>query len=195
MIRKKHVVSKPTLHIIIASTRPGRVGPVIAKWFEQAAITHGKFAVKLVDLADFALPVYDEPNHPKQQNYQQEHTKRWSASVASADAFVFVMPEYNFNATPALVNSLNYLYAEWNYKPASFVSYAFVSGGLRAVESIKPLLTTLKVVPLVEQVVVPMFAQHIKDGIFKPTEIHTQSANQALDELHRWTAALAGLRK
>ncbi|MFT3803964.1 MAG: NAD(P)H-dependent oxidoreductase [Burkholderiaceae bacterium] len=187
-------MSKPKLHIIIASTRPGRVGPTIAKWFHQAAVAHAGFDVELVDLAAFDLPVYDEPNHPRLQKYEHEHTKRWSASVRAADAFVFVIPEYNFNAPPALINALNYVYAEWNYKPASFVSYGFVSGGLRSVESVKPLLTTLKVVPLVEQVVVPVFPQHVKDGEFVPSELHGQSATQALDELLRWSTALSGLR-
>jgi len=187
-------MSKPRLHIIIASTRPGRVGPTIAQWFLEAATQHGQFEPVLVDLADFNLPVFDEPNHPRMQNYVHEHTQRWAASVAAADAFVFVTPEYNFNAPPSLVNALTYLVKEWAYKPASFVSYAFVSGGLRAVESIKPLLMTLKVVPLVEQVVVPMFPQSIKDGQFVASEMHQQSANQALDELLRWAVALKPMR-
>ncbi|MCP1632705.1 NADPH-dependent FMN reductase [Kerstersia gyiorum] len=142
--------AKPRLHIIVSSTRPGRVGPKIAAWFQQFAAEHGGFDAHLVDLADFELPVYDEPNHPRMQNYQHEHTRRWAASVAAADAFVFVTPEYNFTAPPALFNALQYVYNEWNYKPASFVSYAYASGGLRAVQEVKTLLTSLKIVPLVE---------------------------------------------
>ena len=188
-------MSKPRLNVVIASTRPGRVGPQIAKWFEQATSAHGKFDVQLVDLAEFNLPVYDEPNHPRMQQYQHEHTKKWSESVKSGDAFVFVVPEYNFNAPPSLVNALNYLYNEWNYKPAGFVSYAFVSGGLRSVESIKPLLNALKVVPLTEQVVVPMFPQHLQEGKFVPNDMQKDSANQMLEELLRWTNALSTLRQ
>ena len=33
--------------------------------------------------------------------------------------------------SPALLNALNYVYVEWNYKPAAFVSYGGVSGGRR----------------------------------------------------------------
>lgn len=186
---------KPRLNIIIASTRPGRVGPVFAQWLHQFALEHGKFEPVLVDLADFNLPVYDEPNHPRMQNYQHEHTRRWSESVKSADAYVFVTPEYNFNPPPSLLNALQYVYNEWNYKPATFLSYAFVSGGLRAVQELKPLLTTLKVVPLVEQIAVPMYPQSLgEDGKFAPNEMHVQSATAALDELLRWTTALSGLR-
>ncbi|WP_370653660.1 NADPH-dependent FMN reductase, partial [Phenylobacterium sp.] len=49
------------LNIIVCSTRPGRVGISIGRWFETYAKAHGGFEVELVDLADFDLPVYDEP--------------------------------------------------------------------------------------------------------------------------------------
>jgi len=187
--------AKPRLNVIIASTRPGRVGPAFAQWFAEAAQAHGQFDVQLVDLAEFKLPVFDEPNHPRMQKYTHEHTRKWAASVDSADAFVFVTPEYNFNAPPSLLNALQYLVKEWNYKPASFVSYGFASGGLRAVQEIKTLLTTLKIVPLNEQVMVQNFPQTLgEDGKFKPSELHTDSAKAALDELLRYTNALKPLR-
>src|SRR3546814_20107434 len=61
------------------------------------------------------------------------------------------------------MNALNYVYTEWNYKPAAFVSYGGVSGGIRAVQLTKPVLCTLKLVPILEQVLVPMVAQQLKD--------------------------------
>lgn len=74
------------LHIIICSTLPGRVGPSIARWFHEFAVRHGKFEAVLVDLADFNLQVFDEPEHPALQHYCHEHTKKWAASVNAADA-------------------------------------------------------------------------------------------------------------
>lgn len=186
---------KPSLHVVIASTRPGRVGPAVARWFQDFATRHGQFDVKLIDLLDFKLPVYDESNHPVMQQYEQPHTKAWSASVNSADAFVFVTPEYNYNPTPALVNALNYVYREWNYKACGFVSYGGVSGGLRAVQMAKQLVTTLKMMPMVEGVMVPMVGQSLDaSGAFLANEHVEQSATQMLDELLKWTGALASLR-
>lgn len=66
------------LQTVICSTRPGRIGPSVAKWFNDFAGQQGSFDSELVDIADYHLPVYDEPNHPRQQDYQQEHTKAWS---------------------------------------------------------------------------------------------------------------------
>jgi len=83
--------SRPYLQIIIASTRPHRVGASIARWFESLAQRHGSFDVELVDLAAVNLPLLDEPEQPSKMNYQLEHTRRWSAIVSRADAFVFVV--------------------------------------------------------------------------------------------------------
>jgi NAD(P)H-dependent FMN reductase len=56
------------------------------------------------------------------QKYEKEHTKVWSASVAAANAYAFVTPEYNYGPPPFFINALNYIYQEWNYKSYGFVS-------------------------------------------------------------------------
>jgi NAD(P)H-dependent FMN reductase len=186
----------PKLQVIICSTRPTRVGPAVARWFADFARQHAKFATTLVDLADFNLPIYDEPNHPSTQKYEKDHTKRWSASVADADAYVFVTPEYNFGPPPSFINALNYVYREWNYKPCGFVSYGGVSGGLRAVQLEKQLVTTLKMMPMVEGVAIPMVAKLIDESRkFIPNDLITASANSLLDELFRWAEGLKAMRE
>lgn len=188
-------MASPELHIIICSTRPGRVGPSVARWFHEFADQHGGFDTKLIDLADFNLPIYDEPVHPRFQQYEHEHTKRWSASVAAADAYIFVTPEYNYNPPPPFVNALNYVYREWNCKPCGFVSYGGVSGGMRAVQTEKLLVTTLKMMPMMEGVVVPMVNSHISEsGVFSSNELIDKSAQTLLDELLRWADGLKAMR-
>jgi NAD(P)H-dependent FMN reductase len=105
-----------------------------------------------------------------------------------------VTPEYNFGPTPALLNALNYVYSEWNYKPAAFVSYGGVSGGMRAVQVTKLTLTTLKIVPVLEAVTIPQVSHRVKDGRFEAEEIHVKSAETMLTELHRWAEALKPMR-
>jgi NAD(P)H-dependent FMN reductase len=188
------MIMAPRLNVIVASTRPGRVGLPVAKWFHGAALQNGSFDVHFVDLLDFALPVYDEPHHPRLQKYTHEHTRRWSESVGAADAFVFVTPEYNYGVCPSLVNALNYVYLEWNYKPCAFVSYGGISGGLRAVQMTKQIVTTMRMMPIFEAVVVPMVAQQLKDGVFIPNDLQKQAANEMLAELRKCAVALAPLR-
>jgi NAD(P)H-dependent FMN reductase len=185
----------PILDVVIASTRPGRVGLPIGTWFHAFAQKHGKFEARLVDLAEVNLPLLDEPNHPRFGNYTQPHTKAWSALVAAADAFVFVVPEYNYSAPPALLNALDFLYKEWLYKPAGFVSYGGPVGGARSVAMTKQTVTALKMMPMFEGVGIPLVTQHVKDGVFTPTEQHEKAATTMLDELLRWADALAVLRR
>jgi NAD(P)H-dependent FMN reductase len=184
------------LQVIVASTRDERKGPLIAEWFMGQARAHGQFDVELVDLREVGLPLFDEPRHPRLQQYEHEHTRRWSEVVQRADAFVFVTPEYNFSTPPSLVNALDYLVKEWAYKPAGFVSYGGVSAGLRGVQMSKQLVGALRMIPVVEAVAIPMFPQHIDaaTGVFDPGAVQAQAATAMLDELLKLANALKPLR-
>jgi NAD(P)H-dependent FMN reductase len=185
----------PKLHVILASTRPGRAGEPIADWFVERAIAHGAFDVELVDLADVALPFMDEPNHPRLRRYTHEHTKAWSARVDGADAFVFVTPEYNYGLTAPLKNAIDYLHFEWQHKPVGFVSYGGVAAGTRAVQMLKQVVTTLKMLPLFEAVNIPFHTQFIDDeGRMAPNETMIKAADAMLDELVLTEAMLAPRR-
>lgn len=183
------------LHTVISSTRPGRVGPVIGRWFHDFAIRHGGLEPKLIDLADFNLPLYDEPHHPMRRDYQHDHTRRWSASVNDADAVVFVLPEYNFSPPPSFVNAVDYLFWEWQYKPVGFVSYGGVSGGLRAAQAARLTMSTLKAMPVPEGVALPNVFQQIDAGKFTANNLNEQGAAAMLNEMHKWSQALTPLRE
>lgn len=184
----------PKLHIIVGSTRPGRIGPAIASWFQEFAVGHGQFEPRLVDLAEVNLPIFDEPEHPMRRQYTKEHTKRWSQTVKQADAVVFVTPEYNFTPPPALVNAIDYLSLEWQYMPAGVVSYGGVSGGLRSAQALRLMVSTLKMMPVPEGVALPNVFAQLGDGKFHANDLNTQGAMAMLNEMRKWTDALSGLR-
>ncbi|BBB02091.1 putative reductase [Actinacidiphila reveromycinica] len=184
------------LGIIVASTRPGRLGLPIAQWFEGEARAHGGFdEVDLIDLAEVALPFMDEPEHPRLARYTHQHTRDWSARIAGADALVFVMPEYNYGYNAELKNAIDYLHNEWLYKPVGFVSYGGVSAGTRAVQMVKQVVTTLKMTPVFDGVSIPFVRQFIdEESKVRPNETMVASAKAMLDELVRVEAALRPLR-
>lgn len=182
------------LGVIVASVREGRAGGAVADWFTGVAKAHAGFEVDVLDLKVWDLPLLSEPNHPRLGKYTQDKTKQWSAAVAACDAFAIVTPEYNFGAPPALINALDHLYVEWGYKAAGFVSYGGVSGGLRSVQHTKTMLTTFKIVPMVEAVAIPFIGKLVDAGTFRADEKHDTSARVMLDELLRWTKALNALR-
>ncbi len=182
------------LGVVICSTRPGRQGAIVAKWAFEHARAHQAFESELVDLADFNLPVLDEPHHPRLKNYTKEHTRAWSAKVAALDAFVFVSPEYDFSMCASLLNALQFLFVEWHNKACAFVSYGGVSGGLRGVQMAKQVVTSLSMMPIAEGVANPLFNKHIVDGVYAPGETQDKSAVTMLDSLAKWSAALKPMR-
>jgi NAD(P)H-dependent FMN reductase len=184
------------LNIIIGSTRPGRKGPSIASWIETAAEMYSEFEVELIDLAEVNLPFLNEPNHPMIQKYEHELTMDWSKRINSADAFIIVTPEYNYSYTAPVKNALDYLYKEWNYKPVAFVSYGGVAGGTRAVQSLRLVVTALKMVPINESVNIPFFTKYIdNEGIFRPEEELGKCAEVMFVELLKWTKELKSMRE
>ena len=184
----------PKLTIVIASLREGRGAEAVARWFIDRARQHGKFEVQVADLKELKLPLLDEPHHPRLKKYVHDTTKRWSAIVDGSDAFVFVSAEYNYSTPPALVNALDTVYHEWTYKPVGFVTYGGISGGLRAMQMTRTMVTAFKMMPMVEAVNIPFYAQQVHDGVFKANETQEKAVPVMLDELLRWAEALKVLR-
>jgi len=138
----------------------------------------------------------DEPRHPRLQQYAHQHTRDWSTTVSRADAFVFVTPEYNHSFPAALKNALDFLSMEWADKPVGLASYGGVSAGLRAATALKPVLAALRMVPVVEAVSIPFFAEHITaDDEFVPTAQIEAGGKAMLDELMRLATVLRDLRE
>jgi NAD(P)H-dependent FMN reductase len=188
-------VAKPVLQIIIGSTRPGRVGSAVADWITDRARSRDDFDVQVADLAVLNLPIFDEPSHPRLRQYVNQHTKDWSEIVDRSDAFVFVIPEYNYGINAATKNAIDYLHHEWLNKPAGIVSYGGVAAGTRAAQMLKQVMSALKIVPVAESVNIPFVAEKLdQDGRLKPNEIMEQAATAMLGELARWAGALRQLR-
>lgn len=174
----------PRLHVILASTRPGRAGEPIAGWFAERARAHGAFDVELIDLAEVALPFFDEPAHPRLRRYEHDHTKAWSARIDAADAFAFVTPEYNHGYPATLKNAIDFLHFEWQHKPVGFVSYGGVAAGTRAVQQLKQVVVTLKMLPLFEAVSIPFHTQLLdEEGRVQANETMEAATGAMLDEL------------
>ncbi len=184
------------LKVISSTVRPGRKGPIVAKWIAERAKSHGSFNVELLDLGEVNLPLMNEPKHPSQKQYEHAHTKKWSAKIEEADAFIFVTAEYDFNYPAPLRNALEYLVQEWAYKAAGIVSYGGVSAGTRAANNLKSDLSVFKMVPITEMVNFPFFAQNINDNQeLEANEISEKAAQTMLNEIVRWTKGLKVIRE
>jgi NAD(P)H-dependent FMN reductase len=190
--------------LIVGSTRPGRRGVAVARWAEQVAARHpavraGGAEVEVIDLAEQALPLLDEPVPAMFGDYRQPHTRRWSARVAACDAFVFVTPEYNHSIPAALKNAVDYLYAEWNDKVAGLVSYG-VDGGNRAADQLRLILAEVRAMVVPTQVALTIFTDFdfsgsdpgdpTAPGVIAPAEGRAESLSTMLTEILAWSPAV-----
>src|SRR3954466_3075685 len=180
--------------IILGSTRPGRNGEAVAKWAHDIAAKRSDAEYELVDIADFNLPLLDEPVPPSMGQYSKEHTKRWAQKIASFDGFVFVTPEYNHGTSGALKNAIDFLFAEWNNKAAGFVSYGSANG-VRAVESLRLVMGEIMVADIRNQVQLSLFTDFENFSTFKPDPRHDAEVTAMLDQLISWAGALKRVRE
>ena len=179
--------------VVIASSRPQRVGPTVADWVMLAAGTRSGATYELVDLADEDLPNLDEPEPASTGNYTKAHTRAWSEKVTSYDGFVFVTAEYNHGIPGQLKNALDFLYDEWADKAAGIVSYGSSSAGSRAAESLKPLLSALGIAVVREQLMVSI-GDDMEDGEMAPRAPMAEKLNGVLCSVERWAGVMRQLR-
>ncbi|CAO3617228.1 unnamed protein product [Mucor hiemalis] len=118
----------------MGSTRPGRIGPVITKWVQSFITTSPSLDFEIVDLAEWDLPLYNEPGMPRKGEYVHEKTKLWSKKINAMDGFIFITPQYNFGYPAVLKNAIDYLFNEWTQKPTMVISYANRGGGKAAAQ-------------------------------------------------------------
>lgn len=179
--------------IVTGSTRPNRNNIAVARWVLQLAATRHDAAFELVDIADYRLPLLDEPQPPFLGGYAHAHTLRWAAKIDSFDGYVFVTPEYNHGISGALKNAIDFLYAEWMNKACGFVGYGG-TGAVRAVEHLRLVMGNLMVADVTPQVALSLTSDFENASVFKPRQFHEGEVHAMLDEVIAWSRALASLR-
>ena len=182
------------LMVLVGSVRPNRIGLPIGRWVADRIAATSDFEIDFADLGEIALPLMDEPNHPRARQYTKPYTVAWSERVDAADAFVFISPEYNHSVSPALKNALDYLSLEWWRKPVSFVSYGGISSGTRGVSAIEPAIVGLGLVKTGANLELPFASSLIEDGVFAGTAKHEGIVDGMVAELTALDAALRPLR-
>ncbi|GAA0277457.1 hypothetical protein GCM10009527_087300 [Actinomadura nitritigenes] len=175
----------PRLHVISASVRRTSRGRSVARWATGLARASTGFDAGLVDLRDVALPFLDEEEHPSTGRYVHRHTREWSATIAAADAFVFVMPMHNGGFSAPLKNAVDHLQREWAGKPVGLISYsAGASGGAPAIEMLRPVLKRVDLRPVATTLSLRFIDEHVgEDGRFRPAPEQTGALAGMLGEL------------
>ncbi|MGW4031872.1 NADPH-dependent FMN reductase [Streptomyces sp. NPDC004838] len=165
--------------VIIGSTREGRLGEKVGRWFTERAAGRTDLELSVIDLIDFDLPA----RYPEQAT---EQMCDFAARVGDADAFVVVTPEYNRSFPASLKQAIDCAYDEWRAKPIAFVSYGHGSSGLYAVEQLRSVFTELHTVTLRNGVCI--------DFLDERWDVCEGAADLMLDQLGWWGFALREAR-
>lgn len=170
----------------MGSARAGRRCPQIASWVIRIAETSSECKYELVDLADWPLPMDDEPGIPaKGKEYAQPHTRAWSAKIDAADAILFVSPQYNWGYPAALKNAIDHLYREWKGKPAVIVTYGGHSG-VKCAAQLKQVLEAVNMRPVATMPGIRLTREMIEGCAVDPEtdfKAHAEEIRQAIGEL------------
>jgi NAD(P)H-dependent FMN reductase len=181
-----HMTCHPPLQlaVIIGSTREGRVGDRIGRWFAEEASRRTDIEVTVLDLAAYDFPA----------RYAAEATAdvaAFTAAVDRADAFVVVTPEYNHSFPASLKQAIDYVYDEWQAKPVGVVSYGCNSYCAHAVDQLRTVFAALHAVTMRDGIALDVLdcdAVHLDDGRYTP------AITALLDQLCWWGRALRDAR-
>ena len=176
-------MSGPLVQVVLGSTRQGRAGERVARWFLRQAAGREDLQLELVDLRDWPLPFFDQAVPPMMGDYQDLAQQGWAAHVARADAYVLVTPEYNHGYPAVLKNALDTVFAEWRGKPVCFVGYGGPGGGIRAVEQLRQVVIELDMQPLRDAVLMPRVYAAFDDGGHLREAWHDREAAAVLDDV------------
>ncbi|KAH7325641.1 putative NAD(P)H-dependent FMN reductase LOT6 [Stachybotrys elegans] len=149
--------------LVNGSLRSPQVGSSVTSWVHDVlkSKTPSGVEIEAIAIKDFNLPVFDEAVMPASVSattpFEHEHSKKWSAAIASYQGYIFVVPEYNGSLAGGTKNAIDYLYTEWPGKPIAVISYG-VQGGARANEHFSWLLEFIMKLKVVETKVKLPFA-------------------------------------
>ncbi|HET9143629.1 NAD(P)H-dependent oxidoreductase [Actinophytocola sp.] len=174
--------------VIIGSTREGRVGEAVGRWFSGLAGSRAGLTVDVVDLAGFDLPA-------RYPNTATAQVRAFTERIGRADAFVVVTPEYNRSFPASLKQAIDLGYDEWQGKAVGFVSYGCGSDGVYAVEQLRSVFTELHAATVRNRV-----GFDLMDGGFDAggtpadPDRADRAASTLLDQLTWWGHALRNAR-
>ena len=113
------------LGILVSSARPNRVSDSVAQWVRESV--PADVEIDLIDLAQIALPAFDEPHAPKSgARPTTAHGQTWAERIAALDAIVIVTPQYNGSYPGALKNAAARPYTGRAEPPTAIVGYGWM---------------------------------------------------------------------
>jgi NAD(P)H-dependent FMN reductase len=111
--------------VFYGSYRTDRKGIRLADFIVAGLRARGA-SVEFVDAKSIGLPMLDRMYKEYPKGTAPPAMESLAAKIRAADAFIFVVGEYNWGIQPGLKNLTDHFLEEWFWRPAAIASY---SGG------------------------------------------------------------------
>jgi NAD(P)H-dependent FMN reductase len=183
--------------VFYGSYRRDRVGIRMAT-FVTKQLRAGGAEAELIDARAVGLPMLDRMYKEFAPGEAPKAMSDLAAKIRAADAFVFVVGEYNFGPQPGLKNLTDHFLEEWYWRPAAVVSYSPGRlAGARASSAWHPILSEMGIIVTSSTVAVgPIAATFDAEGEpIGDAGQHTLSAfKRVAADLAWWTSAARNQR-
>lgn len=109
--------------VLYGSYRSNRVGIRLANFIVSKLRARGA-DVELIDAKAIGLPMLDRMYKEFPKGDAPPEMEALATKIKAADAFVFVVGEYNWGMQPGLKNLTDHFLEEWFWRPAAIASYS-----------------------------------------------------------------------
>lgn len=116
---------KDAILVLYGSYRSDRKGIRLANFVVAGLRARGE-SPELIDAKVIGLPMLDRMYKEYVKGEAPIAMEALATKIRTADAFIFVVGEYNWGMQPGLKNLTDHFLEEWYWRPAAIVSY---SGG------------------------------------------------------------------
>ena len=109
--------------VFYGSYRSHRMGIRLANFIVARIRARGDTA-ELIDAKDVSLPMLDRMYKEYPPGSAPRAMEALASKIRAADAFVFIVGEYNWGVQPGLKNLTDRFLEEWFWRPAAIASYS-----------------------------------------------------------------------
>lgn len=183
--------------VFYGSYRATRVGIRLAN-FVTNELRAGGASPELIDAKEIGLPILDRMYKEYPKGTAPQAMEDLAGKIRTADAFVFVIGEYNWGPQPGLKNLTDHFLEEWFRRPAAIVSYSPGRlSGARASAAWHPILSEMGMIVTSATIAVGAIADTLDaqgEPIGEPGRLTQKAFRRVADDLAWWTAAARNQR-
>lgn len=184
--------------VFYGSYRRDRQGIRLADYCVRQLAARGS-NVELIDAQAVGLPMLDRMYKEYPKGEAPETLEALAGKIRAADAFLFVVGEYNWSVQPGLKNLTDHFLEEWFWRPAAIASYsAGRFGGVRAALAWRDILGEMGMVVVSSTIAVGQIGDTL-DAQAQPQGKSGAALERKFprfaDDLAWWTAAARAQRE